>query len=56
MSEAAATDPDVVLDLRDIRRQFGTDPAVHALAGVDLLVKRGDWLSITGPSGAGKST
>ena len=56
MSEAPPIDPDAVLDLRGIRRQFGTDPAVHALAGVDLMLKRGDWLSITGPSGAGKST
>ena len=47
---------DTVLDLREIRRQFGTDPAVHALAGIDLVLRRGDWLSITGPSGSGKST
>src|SRR5215213_3306759 len=48
--------PNVVLDLSAVRRQFGTDPAVHALAGVDLVLRRGDWMSITGHSGAGKST
>ena len=47
---------DRVLELRKISRQFGTEPAVHALVGVDLTVKQGEWLTITGPSGAGKST
>ena len=29
---------------------------VHALAGVDLDVHRGDYVALTGPSGSGKST
>jgi len=37
-------------------KQFGTDPAVDALIDVDLVLRRGEWLSITGPSGSGKST
>jgi macrolide transport system ATP-binding/permease protein len=45
-----------VLELRGVGRTFGSDPAVHALVGVDLTLSRGDWLAITGPSGAGKST
>ncbi len=45
-----------VLELRKVGRQFGTDPAIHALVDVDLRLERGEWLSITGPSGAGKST
>jgi putative ABC transport system ATP-binding protein len=45
-----------VLELRKIGRQYGTEPAVHALVDVDLAVDRGAWLAITGPSGAGKST
>ena len=48
--------PEKVLELRGIGRQYGTDPAVHALVDIDLSLYRGDWLSITGPSGAGKST
>ena len=52
----AALDPDRVLDLRKVCKQFGTDPAVNALIDVDLEVRRGEWLSITGPSGSGKST
>jgi macrolide transport system ATP-binding/permease protein len=54
--EAVAADPDLVLDLRKVCKQFGTDPAVNALIDVDLAVRRGEWLSITGPSGSGKST
>lgn len=45
-----------VLQLNKVCRQFGSDPAVHALVDVDLQVKSGEWLAITGPSGAGKST
>jgi macrolide transport system ATP-binding/permease protein len=45
-----------VLELIEIGRQYGTEPAVHALSDVDLTLERGDWLAITGPSGAGKST
>jgi macrolide transport system ATP-binding/permease protein len=57
--EATATSLDAnryVLELHKICRQYGTEPAVHALVDVDLRVKRGEWLAITGPSGAGKST
>ncbi len=45
-----------VLELSKVGRRFGTDPAVDALVDVDLVLERGEWLSITGPSGAGKST
>ena len=45
-----------VFELRKVCRQFGVDPAVHALVDIDLQLWRGDWLAITGPSGAGKST
>ena len=45
-----------VLALNKVGKQYGSEPAVHALVDVDLSLERGDWLSITGPSGAGKST
>jgi len=54
--QAVASDRDRVLDLRKVCKQFGTDPAVDALTDVDLVLRRGEWLSITGPSGSGKST
>lgn len=45
-----------LLDLRGVRRHYGTDPPVEALRGIDLVVEEGDWLAIAGPSGSGKST
>ena len=45
-----------VLELSKVGRQFGSEPAVHALVDVDLRLEPGEWLAITGPSGAGKST
>ena len=45
-----------VLELHGVGKTYGSEPAVEALVDVDLVVERGEWLSITGPSGAGKST
>lgn len=48
---AAATD--LALEVRGLTRAFG---ARKALAGVDLELPRGAFLSIFGPNGAGKTT
>jgi macrolide transport system ATP-binding/permease protein len=48
--------PVPVLELSKVSKTFGSEPAVHALVDIDLVVQRGEWLSVTGPSGAGKST
>jgi putative ABC transport system ATP-binding protein len=44
-----------VVVVRDARKDFDRG-VVHALAGVDLEVRQGEWVAITGPSGCGKST
>jgi macrolide transport system ATP-binding/permease protein len=54
--ETVAADPDRLLELHRVCKQFGTEPTVNALIDVDLVVRRREWLSITGPSGSGKST
>lgn len=46
-----------MIELNGIRRYFQVgEQTVHALNGVDLLVERGEYVSVMGPSGSGKST
>jgi peptide/nickel transport system ATP-binding protein len=48
---------DIVLDIRGLSVDYGIGPnAVHAVANVDLTVRRGEVLGIAGESGSGKST
>ena len=46
-----------VIELRDLQRYYkmGAE-TVKALDGVDLEIKRGEYISIVGPSGSGKTT
>ena len=45
-----------VVELADVTRSFPGPPEVQALRGVNLTIRRGDYVSIVGPSGSGKST
>jgi len=52
----SAPDGVPVMELRDIARSFPGTPPVEALKATNLVINRGDYLSIVGASGSGKST
>ena len=46
-----------VIELTSVTKTYGEgDTVVHAVAGVDLVVQRGDYVAVMGASGSGKST
>src|SRR5437870_10146377 len=48
---------DPLIHLSDVKKVFYTDEVeTHALSGIHLDIKKGEYLSIAGPSGCGKST
>jgi putative ABC transport system ATP-binding protein len=48
---------DLMIQLEGLTKVFFTDEVeTHALAGIHLELRRGEYLSIAGPSGCGKST
>ncbi len=53
--EGTAGSP-AVLELAGVTKSYPGQPPVRALAGVDLVVRQGEFVAITGRSGSGKST
>ena len=48
---------DNLVEVRDARRDYQTGKViVRALRGLDLIVRKGDFMAIVGPSGSGKTT
>ena len=46
-----------IIDIRDMKRNFQMgNETVHALKGIDLTIREGEFVTIMGPSGSGKST
>lgn len=53
--ESASNTP--IIQLRGLKKSFGFgDAEIYALNGIDLNVKRGEFIAIMGPSGCGKTT
>jgi len=49
--------PQPLIRLEQVSKVFVTDEVeTHALSGIHIDVKKGEYLSIAGPSGCGKST
>ena len=52
-----ATNGEALIHLDGVTKVFVTDEVeTHALAGIHMEIKKGEYISIAGPSGCGKST
>ena len=53
----SAANGEVLISMKDIKKVFYTDEVeTHALSGVHMEIRKGEYVSIAGPSGSGKST
>lgn len=46
----------VLIELKNIKKEYGKEEKTIVLKGIDLLINRGEFLGLIGPSGSGKST
>jgi len=54
---AKTASPPPVIVLKDLHKRFGIGDAEHfALDGINLTIKKGEFIAIMGPSGCGKTT
>ncbi|MEZ6243946.1 MAG: ABC transporter ATP-binding protein [Phycisphaerales bacterium] len=57
MKKKPASDPDVIIDIRALHKVYKVgEERVHALRGVNLKIRRNEFVAIMGASGSGKST
>src|ERR1700704_5118362 len=56
-SPTNGTNGSTLIHLEDVTKVFLTDEVeTHALSGIHLDIRKGEYVSIAGPSGCGKST
>jgi putative ABC transport system ATP-binding protein len=54
---ATSADGGIVIDTRNLwKSYFMGDQEIHAVAGIDVRIRRGEYVAIMGPSGSGEST
>src|SRR5215216_7043401 len=57
VKERLMSSSEPLIHLADVKKVFYTDEVeTHALSGIHLDIKQGEYVSIAGPSGCGKST
>ena len=56
MARKAEESDDTVVEFKDVRFKYPTQPLSRGLKGFNLKMKRGTITAIVGPTGAGKTT